>query len=123
MIESISVNNFKSIHSLKNLELKPLTLFVGTNSSGNSIVQFEINMTMSEDFVKSFLALKMLNNIDSTKKKFIDTFGDDVFGETQLKTVGYRYEYRFSDRSNWHYALINHKQLVKTSNERGSNPT
>lgn len=50
----ISINNFKSIGSLTNYEIKPLTILSGTNSSGKS------------SFIQLLLLLKETMKLDST---------------------------------------------------------
>ena len=49
----ISINNFKSIGSLANYEMQPLTILSGTNSSGKS------------SFIQLLLLLKQTLEIDS----------------------------------------------------------
>ena len=44
MIETISVENFKSIRKISNLELKPLTIFTGENSTGKSNILESISL-------------------------------------------------------------------------------
>jgi predicted ATPase len=54
----ISINNFKSIGSLIEYELKPLTILSGTNSSGKS------------SFIQLLLILKETIDLDSSKHQF-----------------------------------------------------
>lgn len=54
----ISINNFKSIGSLVEYELKPLTILSGTNSSGKS------------SFIQLLLILKETIDLDSSKYQF-----------------------------------------------------
>jgi len=54
----ISINNFKSIGSLIEYELKPLTILSGTNSSGKS------------SFIQLLLILKETIDLDSSKYQF-----------------------------------------------------
>ncbi|MDP2161335.1 MAG: AAA family ATPase [Flavobacterium sp.] len=54
----ISINNFKSIGSLIEYELKPLTILSGTNSSGKS------------SFIQLLLILKETIDLDSSKNQF-----------------------------------------------------
>lgn len=52
----ISINNFKSIGSLSNYEMRPLTILSGTNSSGKS------------SFIQLLLLLKQTLEIDSSQR-------------------------------------------------------
>lgn len=52
----ISINNFKTIGSLADYEMQPLTILSGTNSSGKS------------SFIQLFLLLKQTLDIDSTQR-------------------------------------------------------
>ncbi|MBK8041176.1 MAG: AAA family ATPase [Haliscomenobacter sp.] len=55
----ISIHNFKSITSVVNYELLPLTILSGTNSSGKS------------SFIQLLLLLKQTIELDSAQSHFI----------------------------------------------------
>lgn len=49
MIKNISLENFKSFRNLPELELRPLTLLCGANSSGKSTI-FKSIMTLKQSY-------------------------------------------------------------------------
>ena len=89
----ISIENFKSIKSLQNFEIKPFTVLSGVNSSGKS------------SFIQLLLLLKQTIELDSSNQPFslngklynVREFKDVITDKDLKRTLKVSFEFSKSD--------------------------
>jgi predicted ATPase len=115
----ISINNFKSIGSLSNFELRPLTILSGTNSSGkSSFIQLLLLLKQTMEKDSSEQVLDMKGNLYKVRDYLDILKGKDK--RNKLK-VGFLLnksdltEYKGFDEFNLYDAFDEDKQIIVSS--------
>ncbi len=104
-MKSFQLKNIKSFKDTGEIELKPITVFVGKNSSGkSSLVRFPV--VLAQTFLEDTISPIVFNGISG---KYLDygNFEDVVFGH-EGDEVEFKLKYYYNDIRNivWNFRTI-----------------
>ena len=103
MLKKIGLNNLRSFRNLKDLELKPITILCGTNSSGKSTI------------IKSLLLWKQtLENLSSNggfllngRYTNLGTQENLLHNNTKNKVIKFSFQFEmYSEHLKLHYSML-----------------
>lgn len=83
-LKSISLKNFKAFKELKELDLTPITIFCGANSSGKSTI-IQSLLLLKQTIESSYDRSPLLLNGEFIK---LDSYKNIVFGKDETKEIG-----------------------------------